>query len=231
MKNLFFALLACLLTACFRAPQLTPLPPHHSTPLPTQAAAPLPSGPEVYASASDAAAAGTAPSGAGEVVATPALTPTYALANAERVDASKARNTPRPTNLRLELRKAVRATLLPKRPAAGTQDNPAPRESALPTIALVAGIVGIVGLVGSFAAGVIGAGPIGAGLFVLGFLGGLLAVILGGIAKGRIRRGLEAGSGRGKATAGLILGIVDLSIIFLLFILGLLIVIALSNTR
>jgi hypothetical protein len=127
--------------------------------------------------------------------------------------------------LRRELRKAVRAALLHKLPA-GTQQDPVLRESGLPTVALIAGILGIIGLVGSFAGGVIGLGA-GAGvLFLLGFLGGLTALIAGGIAKGRIRRGLDAKSGRGKATAGLILGIVNLAVMLLLVALFIVLIIA-----
>jgi hypothetical protein len=120
----------------------------------------------------------------------------------------------------------VRTALRHKRPAAGTPEDPVARESGLPTLALVAGIVGIIGLVGGFAGGAIGLGA-GAGvLFLLGFLGGLTALIAGGIAKGRIRRGQEAESGRGKATAGLILGIVNLSIILLLVALFIVLIVA-----
>lgn len=225
MKNLFFALLACLLTACFRAPH----PSIHSPVVPgSEVAAPLPPDREVYASASEAAAAGTFVPDAGEAAALVAE-PAYAPAGSEPTAPVKAKPAARPAPFRRELRKAMRAVLLHKQPVAGTQDNPAPGKSALPAVALIAGIVGVIGLVGSFAGGAIGLGAGTAVLFLLGFLGGLTAVITGGIAKGRIRRGKDAEGGRGKATAGLILGIVNLSLIFLLFILALVIVIALSG--
>lgn len=228
MKNLFFALLACLLTACFRAPHLSTLPIHSPIVPGSEVAAPLPPDPEVYASASQVAAAGTFTPEAGEVDAIPAATPVHAPAPADagRVATTEARLARRPANLRRELRKAMWAVLLHKRPAAGAQDNPAPREGDLPAISLIAGIVGVVSPVVGFAGAVIGLGPGVAVLFPLGFLGGLTAVITGGIAKGRIRRGEDAESGRGKATAGLILGIVNLSVLFLLIILILLIAIA-----
>lgn len=231
MKNLFFALLACLLTACFRAPHFSNLPSHRPVTSATGVAAPLPPDREMYASAAEAAAAGTFTPETGETAAAPAAKPAYAPASGAPPASLKAKPAARPVHLRRELRKAVRAVMRHKQPVAGTQDNPAPAESALPTVALIAGIVGIIGLVGTFAASLLGLGAIGGGLFLLGFLGGLLAIILGGIAKGRIRRGQDAESGRGKATAGLIMGIVNLSVVFLLVILALLIAIALSGGR
>jgi hypothetical protein len=112
-----------------------------------------------------------------------------------------------------------------------TQDNPAPGRSSLPAIALASGLIGILSLLGSFVAGAATAGPLGGILFALAFVGGLLGIILGSIAKGRIRRGKDAERGRGKANAGFILGIVDLSIIVLLFVLIALLVAAFSGNR
>jgi hypothetical protein len=225
MKNLFFVLLGCLLTACFRAPHLSIQPTHSPVRPAAEAAVPLPPDPDGYASADRVAAAGTATPEVMEPYRAPAARPAYAP-QAGDAPAVKAKPATRPVQLRRALRKAVRTALLHKRPAAATQDNPAPEESGLPTVALIAGIIGIVGLVGSFAGSVISLGA-GAGvLFLLGFLGGLTATIAGGIAKGRIRRGQDAESGREKATAGLILGIVSLGIILLLLALLIVLIIA-----
>ncbi len=223
MKTLFFALLACLLTACFRAPHLATLTTHMPV---TPASTALSQAPDGYASAAEAAAAGTAPPEAGEVYGQPVARPVYAPARGVPRAPVKARQATRPVPPGRELRKAIRAALLHKRPAAGKQQDPVPGESGLPTVALIAGIVGIIGLVVSFAGGVIGLGAGAGALFLLGFLGGLTALITGGIAKGRIRRGLDAESGRGKATAGLILGIVNLAIILLLVALFIVLIIA-----
>lgn len=215
MKTLFFALLAGLLTACFRAPNHSILPVHHSvTPAPT--AASLPPDPDGYAATDRVAAAGTATPGGGETYRGAAARPAYAPEDGAHSPAVKAKPAARPVLLRRELRKAVRVALLHRRPAVGKQDDPAPAQSALPTVALVAGVLGLIAFVGSFAGGIIGQGAGTAVLFLLAFLGGLTAVIAGGIAKGRIRRGLDAASGRGKATVGLVLGIVNLSAILLL---------------
>jgi hypothetical protein len=231
MKNLFFALLACLLTACFRAPHLSTLPIHSpATPAPG-AAAPLPPDREVYASAAQVAAAGTAPVEAGEPYRAPASPATYAPTGHESTPATAAKAVPATAPLRRELRKAVRAALLKRTPVAVTQDNPAPGRSALPAIALASGLIGILSLLGSFVAGAASAGPLGGLLFLLAFVGGLLGIILGGIAKGRIRRGKDAERGRGMANAGFILGIVDLSIIVLLFVLVALLAAAFSTNR
>ncbi len=230
MKNLYFALLACLLTACFRAPHLTSLPPHTPAAAAIEVPAPLPPGREAYASASESAAAGTFTTEAGEAHTQPTTRPAYALASSEPSPAAIARSATRPVHLRRELRKAVRAVLLHERPAASTQDNPASQQSSLPAVALITGLVGILALLGSAVGAFAALGPVSGLLFALAFLSGLTAIILGGIAKGRIRRGKDAESGRGKATAGLILGIVDLSIILLLFALAIVIAIAWSNS-
>ncbi|MBD0256839.1 MAG: DUF4190 domain-containing protein [Cytophagales bacterium] len=229
MKYFFFAFLACLLTACFRAPHLSTLPIHSPAVSGSEVAAPLPPDREVYASASEVAAAGTFTPEAGETHVQPvgrSVTP----ANGEPDVPVKANATTRPMYVRRDLRKAVRAALLHKRPAAATQDNPTAGKSSLPAIALAAGLIGILALLGSFVAGAAFSGPLGGLLFALAFISGLLGVILGGIAKGRIRRGKDATSGRGKANAGFILGIVDLSIIVVLFALVLVIAIAWSNS-
>ncbi len=230
MKNLYFALLACLLTACFRAPQLSSFPTHSPVVPGSEAAVSKPPVPDGYASADAVAAAGTATPQAGETHAQPVDRPAYAPASGEPNVPVKAKLTTRSTHLRRELRKAVGAVLLHKRPAAATQDNPAAGKSSLPAIALAAGLVGILSLLGSFVASVAVSGPLGGLLFALAFISGLLGIILGGIAKGRIRRGKDAASGRGKANSGFILGIVDLSIIFLLLFLAIVIAIAWSNS-
>ncbi|HEX8530690.1 MAG TPA: hypothetical protein VF646_11735 [Cytophagales bacterium] len=228
MKTLFFVLLTCLLAACFRAPHLVP----HSPAVPgSEAAVPQPPVPDGYASADAVAAAGTATPQAAEMHAPPAARPAYAPASDAPNGPVKAQPPTRPVHLRRELRKAVQAALLHKRPAAPTQDNPAAGKSSLPAIALAAGLIGILSLLGSFVAGAAVSGGLGGLLFALAFISGLLGIILGGIAKGRIRRGEDAASGRGKANAGFILGIVDLSIIFLLFVLVLLIAAAVSSSR
>lgn len=228
MKNVFFALLACLLTACFRAPHVSTLSVHHSA-TPAQTAVLLPPDLDGYTSADPVAAAGTATPEVGESYRAPAARPAYAPEGGEHAPAVKANPPTRPVQLRRALRKAVRAALLYKRPAAGMQEDPVPRKSALPAIALAAGLIGVLSLLGSIMAAVTSLGLIGGVLFALAFVGGLLGVILGGIARGRIRRGKDVESGRGKATAGLVLGLVDLALIFLLFILVLLIAIAVSG--
>ncbi len=163
--------------------------------------------------------------------AQPADRPVYTPVSGEPSVPVKAKPITRPVQLRRELAKTVRAALLHKRPAAATQDNPAAGKSSLPAIALAAGLIGVLSLVGSFVAGAATSGPLGGLLLALAFISGLLGIILGGIAKGRIRRGKDAASGRGKANAGFILGIVDLSIFFLLFVLVLLIAAAVSSSR
>ncbi len=231
MKNLFFALLACLMMSCFRAPHLSTLP-AHSPAVPGSEAAVRPApAPDGYASSDAVAAAGTATPQAGETYVPPPVRPAYAPASGEPNGPVQAKPGTRPVHLRRELRKAVRTALLHKRPPAATQDNPEAGKSSLPTIALVAGLVGILSLLGSFVAGAAVSGALGGLLFALAFISGLLGIILGGIAKGRIRRGKDAASGRGKANAGFILGIVNLSIIFLLFVLILLIAAAVSSSR
>ena len=227
MKNLFFALLACLLMACFRAPQLTTLPAHSPAVPGSEVTAPLPLDRNVFVSAGEAAA-GTAPRLAGAVDPPPAGHPGYAPAGGEPTPPVKA-SASRPVPLRRELRKPLRTVLLHKRPVGGRQDNPPPGESSLPTFSLVAGIIGMVGLIGSFVGSFLGLGVWAGVLFLLGVLGGLAAVITGGIAKGRIRRGLDAESGRGKATAGLILGIVNLGVLILLSALAIVLIIAWSG--
>ena len=229
MKNLFFALLACLLTACFRAPHLSTLPTHSPAVPAAEGVALLPPDREAYASAADVAAAGTAPAETG-AADRPLIDRAVSAPTREAfTQATAARATPGIAHLKRELRKAVRAVRTGHHPVESTQDNPAASRSSLPAIALGFGLIGILALLGTFAAAVTSAGPLGGLLFALAFVGGLLGVILGGIAKGRIRRGKDAASGRGKASAGLILGIVDLSIIFVLFVLALIIAIAISN--
>jgi hypothetical protein len=226
MKNLYFALLACLLTACFRTPHLSSLPPHSPA---AEAAVSLPPVPDGYASSDQVAAAGTAAPQAGEAYAQSSDRPAYLPADGEPSPAAKARPATRLAPLRRELRKAVRTALLHKRPAAGNQDDPVPAQSALPTVALVAGVLGLIALIGSFAGGAIGAGAGTAVLFLFAFLAGLTAVIAGGIAKGRIRRGLDAASGRRNATAGLVMGIVNLSLILLLLAAFIILIVAWSG--
>lgn len=224
MKNLFFALLACLLTACFRAPHFTSLSMHSPAAPGSEVAPPLPPDREVYAASDPVAGAGTAPRKAGEAFIAPPARPAYVTEGNGPGTAANAGPTPQSVNRRRELRKAIRTALRARHPAAATLDNPAPVESGLPTAAFIAGLVGAIALLLSPVALV---NPIGLPLVLLAFLGGLLGIILGGIAKGRIRRGQDAESGRSKASAGLILGIVNLSVMFLVIALAVLLLVAL----
>jgi hypothetical protein len=56
-----------------------------------------------------------------------------------------------------------------------------------------------------------------AGLFVFGYILGLLAIIFGGIALGRIRRNPEL-PGRGLAVAGMVLGLIDVILLAILML-------------
>lgn len=74
-------------------------------------------------------------------------------------------------------------------------------------LAVASMVLGIVGILGGF---------------FLGVVLGILAVIFGAVARGKIKRGEAPVSGQAMATTGLALGIIDLCLLPVWFVLGLL---------
>jgi hypothetical protein len=85
------------------------------------------------------------------------------------------------------------AATQPWGPATGGQPSATPAQSSTDGLAIAAGIVGIVSLVTS--------------IFVFGALGGVVAIVLGAIAMGRVKR--TGRGGRGMAITGLVTGILS----------------------
>jgi hypothetical protein len=240
MKNLFFVLLACLLTACFRTPDLSTLSTHSPILPAVEAAATLPPDPDEYVSAGRVAAAGSAFSqerescqaavGTNGETSAPAVTiagPTTHLAiSGSKTAVGDPQSALPHLPARREVRKAVRKILAGGSLAARTQDDPVvPRRSGLALAALIAGIGGLALFVLGIAASASATG-IGSALFLFSFIGGILAVVFGAVAKGKVRDGLAPRTDRGRATAGFILGLVNLSLFLLLTLLFIAIIIA-----
>ncbi len=231
MKNLYFALLACLLTACFRAPQLSTSPqsaPAHPN---EKTAGPFSPDREGYAWSGAVAAAGSAHGVTGmppEAAAATATPPTTRISTGAD---GNPQSIARPLSTRRVVRKAVRKVLAEGRLAArAQQDDPvAPRRSGLALASLLAGIGGLL----LFVLGVAASGSV-SGIsvlfFLLSFLTGILAVVFGAVARGKIRDGLAPKTDRGRATAGFILGIVNMSIFVLLTLLFVAIIVAWSGS-
>lgn len=133
---------------------------------------------------------------------------------------------------RREIRKAVRKVLLSGRLTATTQDDPVvPKRNGMALASLIAGSSGMgLLLLALFttiagAASAIGAQITGL-IFLLAFIAGVLAVVFGAVAKGQIRNGKGTLIDRGRATAGLILGLVNLGVFVLFFFLVIFLLIA-----
>jgi hypothetical protein len=226
MKILFFVLLAGLLTACFRAPHLSTFPLSAPAPSPEKAAGPLAPDREAYAWSGTVAAAGSAHDQTGVPPETAAATTTQP---AIRASATAAANPPsvshRPPPRRL-VRQAVRKILAGGRLVSRTQDDPVvPRRSGLALAALLAGIGGLL----LFVLGVIvSAGPSGIAspIFLFSFLAGIAAIVAGAVARGQVGRGQAPAADRGRATAGLILGILNVTIFALLILLIIILLLA-----
>jgi hypothetical protein len=112
------------------------------------------------------------------------------------------------------------------RPASRTPDDPVvPRRSSSALVALLAGLGGVLFFVlGVVASG--GSSGIASSLFLLSILAGIMAIVFGAAAKGQIRRGRAPAADRGRATAGLILGIVNVSLYVLFILLVIVLVLA-----
>lgn len=214
MRNLFYLLLTVLLTACFRGPTLTCLPMASSPDAPGVALhGHTPSGPatELYASAEGAAAAGT-------VAVVPETSPetNSGFLPLAQVAPAGARPAIQPQqqlkNLRREIKETLRDVRV-RKPAAGTEDDPVvPKRSGLALASLVLGIAGLAALV-------IGAAASAGGIGLFALIAGILALVFGAVAKGQIRNGQGNKADRGRATAGFILGLVNLGIFVLIFLL------------
>jgi hypothetical protein len=114
------------------------------------------------------------------------------------------------------VRKAIRKILAGGSLPARTQDDPVvPRRSGLALAALIAGIGGLALFVLGIAASASATG-ITSAFLLLSLIAGILAVVFGAVAKGKVRDGLAPRTDRGRATAGFILGLVNLSIFVLL---------------
>ena len=225
MKYFFLALLACLLTACFRAPHLSTFPQSAPAPPHQKATGPFSPDREAYAWSGTVAAAGSAQRETGMPPGTATATTTHPVISvATTVDGNSQSISQPPT--RRVIRKAVRKIFAEGHLAARTQDDPVvPRRSGLALVSLIAGIGGLLLFILGIAASASATG-ITSLLFLLSFLAGILAVVFGAVAKGQIRKGLAPAADRGRATTGLILGIVNLSIFVLIILLFVAIIVA-----
>jgi|GEM_PF-4378647 len=223
MKHLFFALVACLLTACFRPPQPIPLPggtPAH--PAAVTATTPSPA-PEAYASSDTvAAAAGSVPRG--ERVDVPQSPP--ARVAAHQAAHAPAPSPPQRTFGRREVKKMLRNALSGGYPETGKQDTPPAKRNSMALASLITGIGGLAAFVLGIVASAGTSGGVAGILFLLALIGGILATVFGGVAKGQIRNGQGTADDRGRATAGLILGIVNMSVFALLILLAIAFILA-----
>jgi hypothetical protein len=223
MKNFFYLLLTLLFTACFRGPGLTHSPaatsPDVSVAPPDQrsgnnendqAAAGL------YAASEGAAAAGTGAPGASPVISLEALAPAGDLPGTLQ-QAGKPLSPGK--NLRRKIRETLR-TVPAEKLSVYTEDDPVvPKRSGMALASLVLGIIGLSALL-------IGAAASSGGLTLLSLIAGILALVFGAVAKGQIRNGQGNKADRGRATAGFILGLVNVGIFALIFLLAIAVIAA-----
>ena len=231
MKNVFFALVACLLTACFRMPHPSAF--SISTPAAPASATAEPSSPdrEAYASSDTVAAAGsfTRETPVAEGPTPPATVTSQPAGNPPAVGATH--QSPKRALVRREVKGMLRTALAGKHPVAGRQDNPPAARNGMALASLILGVGGLVALILGVAASAGTSGAVAGVLTLLALISGILAAVFGGVAKAQIRDGKGTSADRSRATAGMILGIVNMSIFALVILLALALILAWGGGR
>jgi hypothetical protein len=225
MKNVFFALLACLLTACFRVPHPSTFsihPPAVPAPVTTE-----PSSPDrqAYASSDTVAAAAGSFTREAPVAELPTPPATVASRPASNPAAASGRS-PKRALVRREVNQMLRTVLSGKHPVAARQDDPPPARNGMALASLILGVGGLVALLLSVVASAGTSGALAGVLSLLALISGILAAVFGGVAKAQIREGKGTQADRSRATAGMILGIVNMSIFALVILLALALILA-----
>ena len=228
MKNVFFALLACLLTACFRMPH----PSAFSIPTPAAPATAGPSSPDREAYASSDTVAAAAGSFTRETPVAEGPTPPATVASQPAGNPAQAAADPSPQrtygrrDAKREVKQMLRTVLAGKHPVAVRQDDPPSGRNGMALASLILGVGGLVALILGVAASAGTSGVAAGVLTLLALISGILAAVFGGVAKAQIRDGKGTPADRGRATAGMILGIVNMSIFALVILLAVALVLA-----
>lgn len=227
MKNVFFALLACLLSACSRALQPSPFPGSIPADPVSITAGTRSLSREAYASSDAvAAAAGSVP----HEERVEMQQPHPAGIASHQPDGHASAGTlvsPQHLSTKQEAKELLRNALLGSNPRADRQDIPPAKRNGLALAALLTGIVGLISLVLGWVASAASRGRLASVLILGGYLSGLVAAVAGRVARKRIRDGKGTAADRNIATAGMVLGLVNvigfalvLSVLFVVLMFG-----------
>jgi hypothetical protein len=108
-----------------------------------------------------------------------------------------------------EAKELLHNVLSGSNPRAGRQDTPPAKRNGLALAALLMGIAGLISMVMGWVASAASRGRVASVLLLGGYLTSLVAAVAGRVARKRIRDSKGTAADRNMATAGMVLGLVN----------------------